>query len=75
MRTGRRADVASQLITPVPGLASTIAAGLARRITLAQWDTVERGLTAVTSRMLSLLPAEQAAALAGGLVTIDPGHH
>ena len=29
----QRADAAGQLITPVPGLASTTAAGLARRIT------------------------------------------
>ena len=67
----QRADVAGQLITPVPGLASTTAAGLARRITPAQWEAVERGLAAVTSRMLSVLPAERAAALAGGPVTID----
>jgi hypothetical protein len=44
---------------------------LARRITPAQWEAVERGLAAVTSRMLSLLPAGRAAALAGGPVTID----
>ena len=40
----QRADAAGQLITPVPGLASTTAAGLARRITPAQWEAVERGL-------------------------------
>jgi hypothetical protein len=34
-------------------------------------EAVERGLAAVTSRMLSLLPAGRAAALAGGPVTID----
>jgi hypothetical protein len=67
----QRADVAGQLITPVPGLASTTAAGLARRIAPAQWEAVERGLAAVTSRMLLLLPAGRAAALAGGPVTID----
>jgi hypothetical protein len=67
----QRADVAGQQITPVPGLASTTAAGLARRITPAQWEAVERGLAVVTGRMLSLLPAERAAALAGGPVTID----
>jgi hypothetical protein len=55
----------------VPGLASTTAAGLARRITPAQWQAVEAGLTAVTGRVLALLPAERAAALAGGPVTID----
>jgi hypothetical protein len=53
------------------GLASTTAAGLARRITPAQREAVERGLAVVTSRMLSLLPAPRAAALAGGPVTID----
>ena len=67
----QRADAAGQLITPVPGLASTTAAGLARRITPAQWQAVESGLAAVTGRMLALLPAERAAALAGGPVTID----
>ena len=67
----QRADVAGQLITPVPGLASTTAAGLARRITPAQWRAVESGLAVVTGRMLSLLPAERAVALAGGPVTID----
>ena len=67
----QRADVAGQQITPVPGLASTTAAGLARRITPAQWEAVEHGLAAVTGRMLDLLPAQRAAALAGGPVTID----
>ena len=67
----QRADVAGQLITPVPGLASTTAAGLARRITPAQWEAVGHGLAAVTGRMLDLVPAERAAALAAGPVTID----
>ena len=67
----QRADMAGQQLTPVPGLASTTAAGLARRITPAQWGAVERGLAAVTGRMLDLLPAERAAALADGPVTID----
>ena len=67
----QRADAAGQRITPVPGLASTTAAGLARRITAAQWEAVERGLAAVTGRMLDLVPAERAAALAEGPVTID----
>ena len=67
----QRADAAGQQITPVPGLASTTAAGLARRFTPAQWQVVEQGVAAVTSRMLDLLPAERAAALAGGPVTID----
>ena len=63
--------MAGQQITPVPGLAAATAAGLARRITPAQWDAVGQGLAAVTSRMLSLLPAPRAAALAEGPVTID----
>ncbi len=66
----QRADAAGQQVTPVPGLASTTAAGLARRISAAQWQAVEAGLAAVTGRMLSLLPAERAAALAEGPVTI-----
>ena len=66
----QRADVAGQQIMPVPGLASTTAAGLARRVTPAQWRAVETGLAAVTGRMLALLPAPRAA-LAGGPVTID----
>ena len=67
----QRADVAGQQITPVPGLASTTTAGLARRITPAQWQAAGHGLAAVTGRMLSLLPAARAAALAEGPVTID----
>jgi len=67
----QRADVAGQQITPVPGLSSTTAAGLARRVTAAQWQAVEAGVATVTARMLALLPAPRAAALAGGPVTID----
>jgi len=67
----QRADAAGQQLTPVPGLASTTAAGLARRITPGQWRAVESGLAALTSRMLSLLPAERVTALADGPVTID----
>jgi hypothetical protein len=67
----QRADAAGQQITPVPGLASTTAAGLARRITPGQWQAVESGLAAVTGRMLEMLPAPRAAALASGPVTID----
>jgi DDE family transposase len=66
-----RADAAGQQLTPVPGLASTTAAGLARRITGAQWLAVETGLAAVTGRMMGLLPPARAAALATGSVTID----
>ena len=67
----QRCDAVGQQVTPVPGLASTTAAGLARRVTPAQWQAVESGVAVVTGRMLSLLPAQRAAALAGGPVTID----
>ena len=67
----QRADAAGQQVTPVPGLASTTAAGLARRIIPAQWQAVETGLAVVTGRMLALLPPERAAALTEGPVTID----
>src|SRR5581483_11990566 len=67
----QRADAAGQQFTPVAGLASTTAAGLARRITAAQWLAVENGVAAVTGRMMALLPPERAAALADGPVTID----
>jgi DDE family transposase len=67
----QRADAAGQQLTPVPGLASTTAAGLARRLRPGQWRAVESGLAVATGRMLSLLPAQRAAALAAGLVTID----
>jgi Transposase DDE domain group 1 len=67
----QRADAAGQQIAPVPGLASTTAAGLARRIAPAQWQAVEAGLAEVTGRMLALLPEDRAAALTAGPVTID----
>jgi hypothetical protein len=49
----QRADAAGQQLTPVPGLSSTTAAGLARRITPGQWRAVEGSLAAVTGRMLA----------------------
>jgi hypothetical protein len=67
----QRADAAGQQLTPVPGLSSTTAAGVARRITARQWQAVEAGLAVVTQRMLDVLPAARAAALAEGPVTID----
>jgi len=66
----QRADVAGQQLTPVPGLSSTTAAGLARRFTPEQWQAVERGLAAVHERMLAALPARQEARLTG-TATID----
>jgi hypothetical protein len=66
-----RADAAGQQLTPVPGLSSTTAAGLARQITPGQWEAIETGVTAVTERVLTLLPPERASQLADGPVTID----
>ncbi|HZA18496.1 MAG TPA: IS1380 family transposase [Pseudonocardiaceae bacterium] len=65
-----RADAAGQVLTPVAGLCSTTAAGLARRITDGQWIRVETGVAAVTTRMLSRLPAPRRSALLA-MVTID----
>jgi hypothetical protein len=49
-----RADVAGRVVSPVPGLASTTAAGLARRMDAGQWAAVERGVAGVSERMLAL---------------------
>jgi hypothetical protein len=66
----QRADAAGQAISPVPGLATSTAGGLARRMTARQWAAVERGVAAATARMLAMLPARRAATLAEQ-VTID----
>ena len=66
-----RADQAGQQVTPVPGLATSTAAGIARRLTGKHWRGAEAGLAAATARMTGLLPAERAAELAEGPVTID----
>jgi Transposase DDE domain group 1 len=66
----QRADTAGQALAPVPGLATSTAAGLARRMTAEQWAGVETGLAAATARMVRMLPARRAAGLAGQ-VTID----
>lgn len=64
------ADVAGQALVPVAGLASTTAAGLARRIRPEQWAAVQNGMAALTHRMLDRLsPARRAALLRS--VTID----
>jgi Transposase DDE domain group 1 len=65
-----RADAAGQLLTPVPGLSSTTAAGLARRVNAGQWAAVEQGVAGATARMLALLPPERVQTLLGA-VTID----
>ena len=66
----RRADTAGQLLAPVPGLAATTAAGLARRFAPAQWAAVETGLGDVAAAALAASPAQRAAALCAQ-VTID----
>jgi DDE family transposase len=66
----QRADVAGQVIAPVPGLCSTTAAGLARRLTDPQWTAVEVGVARVSERMLARVPAAQQARLCA-MVTID----
>ncbi len=66
----QRADVAGQVITPVPGLSSTTAAGLARRFTDPQWTAVETGVAAVTERMLERVPAARRTRLCDA-ATID----
>ncbi len=52
-----RADTAGQVLTPVPGLASTTATGLARRFTDGQWVAVETGLGDVHTGALAALAA------------------
>jgi Transposase DDE domain group 1 len=66
-----RADEAGQHLTPVPGLATSTATGLARRFTGKHWRGAEAGLAQATATVAGLLPAERAAELAGGPVTID----
>jgi hypothetical protein len=66
-----RGDQAGQLVMPVPGLAASTAAGIARRFTAEHWVGAEAGLAKATTRMLGLLPAERAAELVAGPVTID----
>jgi hypothetical protein len=65
-----RADAAGQALSPVPGLCSTTAAGLARRMDAAAWTGVERAVAEATQRMLALLPPQRVESLLGA-VTID----
>lgn len=61
----QRADGAGRALAPVPGLSSTTAAGLARRVTDPQWTRVETGVARVTERMLDLLPVARRARCVG----------
>jgi DDE family transposase len=66
----QRADTAGQQLAPVPDLAATTAAGLARRLSAGQWHAVETGLGDVAAAAVGLLPVDRAAALSEQ-VTID----
>jgi Transposase DDE domain group 1 len=59
----QRADAAGQVIAPVPGLASTTAAGLAQRFTDGQWRAVETGVASVSEGMLAAVAPQRAAVL------------
>ena len=54
-------DVAGQEISPVAGLSSTTAAGLARRFADPQWTAVETGVARITERVFELLPVKRRA--------------
>jgi hypothetical protein len=64
------ADVAGQQLTPVAGLSSTTAAGLAKRLSDGQWVAVETALGDVHTTMLGMLAPARAETLAQS-VTID----
>jgi hypothetical protein len=66
----QRADVAGQVLSPVAGLCSTTAAGLARKFTDGQGQAVETGIGNINAAMLAALPAARVKALAE-TVTID----
>src|SRR4051794_17463435 len=66
----QRADTAGQQLCPVPDLAATTAAGLARRLSAGQWHAVETALGDVAAAALQLLPAERVEGLCEQ-VTID----
>ena len=66
----QRVDVAGQEISPVAGLSSTTAGGLARRFTDPQWRAVEAGVARITERVFERLPVRRQMRLAEP-VTID----
>lgn len=67
----QRADVAAQQLVPVAGLASTTAAGLARRLSAGRWQQVATGLATVSRLAVGMLSPARRAALADGPVTVD----
>lgn len=66
----RCADLAGQVLAPVVGLSSTTAAGLARRLTDAQWRAVETGIGDIHTAMLAALSPKRVAVLCE-TVTVD----
>jgi hypothetical protein len=66
----QRADRVGQVLAPVAGLSSTTAAGLARRLTDAQWHAVETGIGDIHTAMLAALSPKRVAAVCE-TVTID----
>jgi hypothetical protein len=66
----RRADRAGQVLSPVAGLGSTTAAGLAWRFSEGQWHAVETGIGDIHTAMLAALAPQRVAALCE-TVTID----
>jgi hypothetical protein len=68
-----RADAAGQVLAAVPGLASTTAAGLARRFSDGQWHAVETGLGNIATAALDALAgvAPERARQLSETVTID----
>ena len=71
----QRADAAGQQITPVPGLSSTTAAGPGPPGHGRAVEAVERGVAAVTERMLALLPAPAGRGADRGAGHDRPGCH
>jgi len=81
----QRADQAGQALAPVPDLAATTAAGLARRLSDTQWAAVETGLGDVHAAALAALataaPARVAALCESVTIDLDTtdvevyGHH
>ena len=65
----QRDDVAGQLLALVPGLSSTTAAGVARRITDRQWTEVETGLARVAERVVQRVPVARRARLCQTVTT------
>ena len=69
----QRADAAGQQLTPVPGLASTTAAGLARRVTPAQWQLfADRSVLPISHRFSTVRSADRICVRNEGSV-VGPG--